>query len=209
VAFLRSAGWARPRTARRSRLRFLPAEALEQARRAVSPALSLRPAARRCREWLGGLLNFLCSLCRLRSANRVGTGRSSGPRHAHSSRRPFGRPTPSLHSTPHVLVPPVPPVLHGGSAAPPASPPRGPASELCAFSHVTPETSPRPTARSSLGPASASRQSTSELHRAPRRSFRFPSQSLFLHCLTRVAADSLRSPLMPRLGRCANNAIAS
>ena len=85
-------------------------------------------------------------VCRLRSANRVGTGRSSGPRHAHSSRRPFAWRTPSLHSTPLVLVPPVPPVLHGGSAAPPASPPRGPASELCASPTRLRGTPPRETA---------------------------------------------------------------
>ena len=50
--------------------------------------------------------------------------------HAHSPRRSFSWPASSSPATPVVGISAVPPVLHGGSAAPPASPPRGPVSRV-------------------------------------------------------------------------------
>ncbi len=94
----------------------------------ASPVLRPRPTVHQFSARFGSFLGFSCGL---RSSHRAGTARSSRPVHARSSRRPFPRPTPSLPSSHSVLISPVPPVLHGGSAAPPASPPRGPVSDLC------------------------------------------------------------------------------
>ena len=91
---------------------------------------------------------------------------------AHPSRRPFARPPRSLRPTSVVPSASLPPVLHGGSAAPPASPPRGPVSELCAFHPASPL---RDTARSSR--ASSSHPSPSPATQLPDHPGRLPIPS--------------------------------